>query len=50
LIIDADKLLELCEINFELGYRLMKKVAQLYFSRYETAKRELGVPVTSPPL
>lgn len=43
--IDSDKLYELCENDSELGYRLMKKVAQLYFDRYETAKKELGIPV-----
>ena len=45
LAIDTDKLAKLCELDTELGYRLMKKVAQLYFDRYEVAKRELGMPV-----
>lgn len=45
LFLDAEKLLNLCERNFELGYRLMKKVAELYFDRYETAKSELGIPM-----
>jgi CRP-like cAMP-binding protein len=45
LTIDTDQLARLCELDTELGYRLMKKVAQLYFDRYEVAKRELGMPV-----
>lgn len=45
--IDSDRLYELCEKDSELGYRLMKKVARLYFDRYETAKRELGMPIAT---
>jgi CRP/FNR family transcriptional regulator, cyclic AMP receptor protein len=48
LVIDADKLLTLCEDDFELGFKLMKKVAQLYFDRYEVAREELGIPVATP--
>ncbi len=48
LAIDADKLLMLCEHYFELGYRLMTKVAQLYFDRYEVASVQLGIPVPAP--
>jgi hypothetical protein len=47
LVIDAGRLSKVCELDFELGYRLMKKVAQLYFDRFEVAKRELGVPVAT---
>jgi len=46
--IHAAKLYELCETDSELGYRLMKKVAQLYFDRYEAAKKELGIPMACP--
>jgi CRP/FNR family transcriptional regulator, cyclic AMP receptor protein len=44
-VVDAHELLRLCELDFELGYRLMKETAQLYFDRYEAAKRELGIPI-----
>lgn len=47
LALDAHKLLKLCEVDFELGYKLMRKVARLYFDRHETAKKELGIPVTA---
>jgi len=46
-VIDAHGLSRLCERDFELGYRLMMEIAQLYFDRYEVAKRELGVPMAS---
>lgn len=45
--LNAGKLLNLCEVDYELGYRLMKKVAEIYFERYETAKRELGIPMAA---
>jgi CRP-like cAMP-binding protein len=47
--IDAEKLHDLCEADPLLGYRLMKRIAQIYFIRYETAKRELGFPVANIP-
>jgi len=39
--IDADKLSDLCEEDPAVGYKLMLKVAQVYFERYKTAKRNL---------
>jgi CRP-like cAMP-binding protein len=39
--IDADKLLELCGNEPQLGYELMRKVADLYFTRYKMAKRQI---------
>ncbi|MGD9504871.1 MAG: Crp/Fnr family transcriptional regulator [Syntrophobacteraceae bacterium] len=43
--IDADKLFLMCESDFELGYRIMKAIAQIYFERFESMKEELGFPV-----
>jgi CRP-like cAMP-binding protein len=48
--IDAEKLLDLCETDAELGYKLMKKVAGLYFDRYKAAKRQLFEMVKAPTL
>ena len=48
LAIDADKLFELCGKDPLLGYRLMLKIAQIYFERYKTAKRNLYSMVHTP--
>jgi CRP-like cAMP-binding protein len=48
LAIDADKLFDLCEADTAMGYRLMQKVAQLYFERYKVAKRQLHEMVKTP--
>jgi CRP/FNR family cyclic AMP-dependent transcriptional regulator len=48
LAIDADQLYDLCEVDPALGYKLMKKIAQLYFERYKFAKRQLYEMVKSP--
>lgn len=45
---DADKLSGLCEEDPALGYKLMLKVAQIYFERYKTAKRSLYGMVQTP--
>ncbi len=41
LAVDAAKLVDASEVDPDMGYRLMKKVAQLYFDRYKLAKRRL---------
>jgi CRP-like cAMP-binding protein len=48
LAIDADLLFELCERDAEMGYRLMTKLAQIYFNRYKIAKRQLREMVKAP--
>lgn len=48
LAIDADKLFDLCEADPDLGYRFMKKIAQLYFERYKVCKRQLYEMVKAP--
>lgn len=48
LAIDADKLFELCEKDPAVGYKLMLKIAQIYFERYKTAKRSLHDVVRTP--
>lgn len=46
--IDADKLEELCKDDPELGYKFMKEVAQIYFERYKTAKKQIHEMVNTP--
>lgn len=46
--IDADRLSALCEKDPAVGYRLMLKIAQVYFERYKTAKRNLYGMVQAP--
>jgi len=46
--IDADKLSALCAKDPAVGYRLMLKIAQVYFERYKTAKRNLYGMVQAP--
>jgi CRP-like cAMP-binding protein len=48
LAVDAGKLSKLCEEDPLLGYRLMLKIAQIYFERYKTAKRNLYAMVHTP--
>ena len=46
--IDADKLSDLCEKDPAVGYRLMLKIAQVYFERYKIAKRDIHEMVHTP--
>lgn len=46
--IDADKLAKLCDADTQLACSLMTKVAQIYFDRYKTAKRQLHEIVKAP--
>lgn len=46
--VDADKLLELCERDHELGYKFLKEVAKIYFERYKVAKRQIHAMVKAP--
>jgi len=46
--IDADKLSDLCAKDPAVGYKLMLKIAQVYFERYKTAKRNLHEMVRAP--
>lgn len=46
--VDADKLADLCDADPEMGFKLMKKTAQIYFERYKVAKRQLREMVKAP--
>ena len=46
--LDADKLLEICKRDPELGYKFLKEVAQIYFERYKVAKRQVHDMVKTP--
>lgn len=46
--IDAEKLFQLCERNFEIGYKFIKEVARIYFERYKIAKNQIHQMVKEP--
>ncbi len=48
MVLDTDNLLEICERDPELGYKFLKEVAQIYFERYKTAKRQVYEMVKTP--
>ncbi len=48
MVIDADKLLKLCDADPELGYKFLKEVAKTYFERYKLAKRQIHEMVKAP--
>jgi len=48
LAVDADKLLNLCEADPDLGYKFLKEVAKVYFERYKIAKRQIHEMVKAP--
>ena len=41
LVMESNDLIDLIDRDSELGYKLMKKVAQIYFDRYERAKKQI---------
>ena len=48
LTVDADRLYKLCDIDAGLGYKLMKKIARIYFERFESAKKQIHEMVKIP--
>ena len=48
--IDARKLVKLCKVDPQLGYKFMSAIAQVYFERYKSAKRQLYQMVQTPAL
>ena len=48
MVLDTNKLLEICERDPELGYKFVKEVAQIYFERYKVAKRQVHEMVKTP--
>jgi len=50
MVLDADNLFEICERDPELGYKFLKEIAQIYFGRYKSAKRNLHEMVRTPTL
>jgi len=50
LVIDADQLIELLEQDPQLGYKFMKKISQIFFERYNVAKREIHAMAKNRPL
>lgn len=48
LAIDAEKLSHLCDEYPSLGYKFMKEIAEIYFERYITTKRQICQMVNTP--
>ena len=47
LVIEAGKLLQLCKTDPQMGFKLMKKIANIYMQRFNSAKRQLHQVVQS---
>ncbi len=41
LVMESNDLIEIMVQDYELGYKFMKKVAQIYFDRYERTKKQI---------
>lgn len=50
LVMEANDLLDLMVTDYQLGYRFMKKIAQVYFERYERTKTQIHNMVKAPTL
>ena len=50
LVIEVTKLFDLFEKDYELGYKFMKKIAQIYFDRYKVAKNQIYQMAKTPTL
>jgi CRP-like cAMP-binding protein len=50
LVMEANDLLDLMVTDYQLGYRFMKKIAQVYFDRYERTKTQIHSMVNAPTL
>ncbi len=50
LAVEARKLLDACDRHPELGYKLMRRIAEVYFDRYRSAKRQLYQMLKAPTL
>ncbi len=48
LAMNADKLFDLFQEDYEIGYRFLKEVAKVYFERYKSVKRQLYEMVKAP--
>jgi len=48
LAMDADKLFDLFQKDYEIGYRFLKEIAKVYFERYKSVKRQLYEMVKAP--
>ena len=48
LIMDADKLFDLFQKDYQIGYLFLKEIAKVYFDRYKSVKRQLYEMVKAP--
>jgi len=47
LVVEAGKLLQLCKTDSQMGFKLMKKIANIYMQRFNSAKKQLHQVVQS---
>ena len=47
LVMESDDLFDLIAEDYKLGFRIMKKVSEIYLSRYLTAKKQLNYAVNT---
>jgi hypothetical protein len=45
---DADKLFDLFQKDYQIGYLFLKEIAKVYFERYKSVKRQLYEMVKAP--
>jgi len=48
LAMDADKLFDLFQKDYQVGYLFLKEIAKVYFERYKSVKRQLYEMVKAP--
>ena len=48
LAMDADKLFDLFQKDYQIGYLFLKEIATVYFERYKSVKRQLYEMVKTP--
>ena len=48
LMMDADKLFDLFQKDYQIGYLFLKEIAKVYFDRYKSVKRQLYEMVKAP--
>ncbi|MGD8980760.1 MAG: cyclic nucleotide-binding domain-containing protein [Desulfobacterales bacterium] len=48
LVMDADKLFDLFQKDYQIGYLFLKEIATVYFERYKSVKKQLYEMVKAP--
>jgi uncharacterized protein with PIN domain len=48
LAMDADKLFDLFQKDYQIGYLFLKEIAKVYFERYKSVKKQLYEMIKAP--